>query len=79
MFSPELKYVLQIKTCLIVLAKDHTESSSFVCFILSHGSKQNMISTYDGQMDLNNIIQMADVPDLKGKPKIFVIQVLFVI
>lgn len=54
-----------------------SESSTFVCFILSHGTINNKIITHDNiKLDLNDITRLTDVSALKGKPKIFFIQVI---
>lgn len=55
-----------------------SESSTFVCFILSHGTINNKIITHDNiELDLNDITSLTDVSALKGKPKIFFIQVIW--
>lgn len=60
-----------------VAAKDHGKESSFICFILSHGGKDNKIYTSDCKcIQLETLIDIADADDLQGKPKIFVVQVL---
>ncbi|KAG8558899.1 hypothetical protein GDO81_017180 [Engystomops pustulosus] len=56
---------------------DHSESDSFVCFVLSHGDKGTVFGT-DGKdvkvKDLTDHFNGLNSPSLVGKPKVFFIQ-----
>lgn len=65
-----------VHKCFSVGKNIKADFSSFVCVILSHGTKENKIITHDNKhMALKDIIQTTDIPELRGKPKIFIIQV----
>lgn len=86
-FGNRLKYSTYVKTdptssdylhCLKELQNmDHSRYDSFVCIILSHGSKGCVYGT-DGKKvaidDLTGMFRGAYTPSLAGKPKLFFIQ-----
>jgi len=60
-------------------SKDFTNEDCLVCAILSHGDINGFISTYDGKIHLQTFFDAFSdkaCPSLKGKPKIFVVQVI---
>ncbi|XP_036359067.1 caspase-3-like [Octopus sinensis] len=56
---------------------EHAEHNCFVCIILTHGEDGNQIYGTDGEVNLNELVQMFlpdRCPDLIGKPKLFFVQ-----
>ena len=59
-------------------SEDFTNEDCLVCAILSHGDSNGFISTYDGKIHIQVFFDAFSdkaCPSLKGKPKIFIIQV----
>lgn len=58
--------------------QDHTSHDSFICCILSHGGKDNVVSGSDNQHvsvnDISKKLSPTNCPSLAKKPKIFFIQ-----
>ncbi|XP_046572165.1 caspase-3-like [Haliotis rubra] len=57
--------------------EDHTSNSMFVCFIMSHGSKNKIVGA--DQLPINierltSLFSAQDCQSLAGKPKLFIIQ-----
>ncbi|KAK7922380.1 hypothetical protein WMY93_009282 [Mugilogobius chulae] len=55
---------------------DHSENTSFVCVILSHGNKEGICAT-DGTVELKNLtynLKGDNCVTLLGKPKLFFLQ-----
>ncbi|XP_071107076.1 caspase-3-like [Haliotis cracherodii] len=56
---------------------DHTMNSMFVCFIMSHGSRNSILGVDGLTIDLDRLTSLFSAqqcPSLAGKPKLFIIQ-----
>ena len=66
----------------IVGNADHSVYDCFACAILSHGGEQDTIYAYDEKMCLSDFTSPftgLNSPTLKGKPKLFFVQVLLLL
>ena len=77
--NANLEVILVLCTVSTDSSKDFTNEDCLVCAILSHGDSNGFISTYDGKIHLQTFFDAFSdkaCPSLKGKPKIFVVQVI---
>lgn len=75
----KLEISLLVCKCLPVSKEDHSKRSSFICVILSHGEEGRIFGT-NGSIELKKLTSLFRgdcCRSLTGKPKLFIIQVIY--